>query len=392
MKDKKKYKLALIGAGKMAWNVAKRAKEIGVETHCFAWEQGALAKEYADYFYPISIMEKDKILEECMKLHVDGVLGPSTLSLPTAAYISEKLGLNGNSVEFTARALDKYNNRRSCDGLKYLHNPRYDVVYSLEELKQKFPSFPYILKPTTRGGKLGITVVRQSSDLAEAWRYADENRKPGEGVIAEEFLEGGMECSVECISYHGTHYMIQITRKETTGAPHCVEIGDHQPAPLSESKKELVRNAVTEGLDAIGLKNGASHTEIKIIGDTVYLIEINPRAGGDPIAYPMTELSTGYPYITGMIQVALNTFEPPDVSKFEKHYVGEYDLTEQTRWLKDIFDTCESEPWCYERQNKTGQVINAKTTAEVTNWIIYYDDDGDPIERLMHNKMIEKGV
>ena len=29
----------------------------------FAWEEGAIAKEVSDYFYPISITDKEKILE-----------------------------------------------------------------------------------------------------------------------------------------------------------------------------------------------------------------------------------------------------------------------------------------------------------------------------------------
>lgn len=56
-------------------------------------------------------------------------------------------------------------------------------------------------------------------------------------IIIEGFLEGGKEYSVESLSYHGRHQVIQITEKITSGPPHCVELGHMQPALLSESLK-----------------------------------------------------------------------------------------------------------------------------------------------------------
>ena len=40
-----------------------KAKELGYEVHCFAWRDGAVCEAYADYFYPISIVEKDGDIE-----------------------------------------------------------------------------------------------------------------------------------------------------------------------------------------------------------------------------------------------------------------------------------------------------------------------------------------
>ena len=48
-------KLAIIGASYLQLPLVKKAKEMGIETHCFAWEEGAVCKEYSDFFYPISI-------------------------------------------------------------------------------------------------------------------------------------------------------------------------------------------------------------------------------------------------------------------------------------------------------------------------------------------------
>lgn len=61
-------KLVIIGANDFQNQLILKAKSLGYETHVFAWEDGAVGKDNADYFYPISIIEKDKILEKCKEL------------------------------------------------------------------------------------------------------------------------------------------------------------------------------------------------------------------------------------------------------------------------------------------------------------------------------------
>ena len=51
-------KVAIIGAGPMAKIIAEKARQLGVETYCFAWEQGAVAKDAVDHFVDISIFIK----------------------------------------------------------------------------------------------------------------------------------------------------------------------------------------------------------------------------------------------------------------------------------------------------------------------------------------------
>ena len=54
-----KKKLAIIGASYLQMPIVKKAKEMGIETICFAWEEGAICKDVADQFYPISIIDKE---------------------------------------------------------------------------------------------------------------------------------------------------------------------------------------------------------------------------------------------------------------------------------------------------------------------------------------------
>ena len=56
-----KIKLAILGASYLQQPLVEKARELGVYTICFAWEEGAICKDICDKFYPISIIEKEKI-------------------------------------------------------------------------------------------------------------------------------------------------------------------------------------------------------------------------------------------------------------------------------------------------------------------------------------------
>ena len=57
-------KIAIIGANSFQNPLILKAKEMGFETHVFAWQDGSIGEKTADYFYPISIVEKEEILEK----------------------------------------------------------------------------------------------------------------------------------------------------------------------------------------------------------------------------------------------------------------------------------------------------------------------------------------
>ncbi len=67
-------RLAVIGAGDFQNQLIKKAKARGMETHVFAWKSGDIGEREADYFYPISIIEKDQILEKCREIKPAGIV------------------------------------------------------------------------------------------------------------------------------------------------------------------------------------------------------------------------------------------------------------------------------------------------------------------------------
>ena len=54
-------KLVIIGANSLQNRLILKAKQLGYETHVFAWACGDVGEKSADVFYPISIVEKEEI-------------------------------------------------------------------------------------------------------------------------------------------------------------------------------------------------------------------------------------------------------------------------------------------------------------------------------------------
>ena len=65
-------KIVIIGANEFQNPLILKAKELGYETHVFAWKDGSIGEKTADYFYPISIIEKEEILKKCKQIIKEG--------------------------------------------------------------------------------------------------------------------------------------------------------------------------------------------------------------------------------------------------------------------------------------------------------------------------------
>ena len=308
-------KLAVIGASYLQKPLVLKAREMGFETHVFAWEDGAVCKEVADHFYPVSITEVDEICDICQRIKPQGIVSiGSDLATVTVNRVAEKLGLIGNSLECTEVTTNKFMMRERLKDSS-IPCPKYWLAgKNGSDLDVKPKDFPLIVKPVDRSGSRGVSLVRDESELVEAIQAARE-RSFSAQVIIEQFIEG-RELSVESISWQGRHYILQFTDKETTGAPHYIEKTHHQPAELSVSQKESLVRLTRKSLDCLGVQNGASHSEFKIMeSGEMYLIEVGARMGGDCIGSDLVRLSTGYDFVRGVIEVAVGSFEEPVLSQ-----------------------------------------------------------------------------
>lgn len=304
-------KLAIIGASYLQEPLIQKANSMGLQTHVFAWGVNDVGEKSADYFYPISIIEKDEILAKCREIGIDGICTiASDLAVITVNYVADKLGLVGNSLQSTYLSTNKHA-MRECFYANNDPSPKSYLVQSMNDLLDKDLSYPIIVKPTDRSGSRGITKLASGQGLLAAIDYAKEQGFAKQALV-EEFVEG-IEYSVECISWQGEHTFLALTKKYTTGAPHFIETGHLQPAFVTVDILEQVKKITFHALDSLQIKNSASHTELKITPDgKIMLIEVGARMGGDFIGSNLVEMSTGVDFVKAVIQVALG--QKPDLN------------------------------------------------------------------------------
>ena len=367
-------KLAVIGASYLQLPLVKKAKQMGLEVHCFAWAEGAVCKELADYFYPISIVEKEDILKICQEVGIDGICTiASDVAAPTVAYVASKMNLVGNDYLAAVRANNKYQMREAflkagvpCPKFMMvtpdtLHTP--ELIDGLSEFQ-----YPMITKPSDRSGSLGVSKIMIPAEFYPAVELAMEKSFMHQAMV-EEFIDG-REISVEFISYKGKHYPLQITDKVTTEAPHFVELEHHQPSTLSEEMFATIYDITKVALDALGLTNGASHAEYKITKDgRIAIMEIGGRMGGDFIGSDLVKLSTGYDYVKGVIDVALEEFTEP--VKTNNMCSGVYFLCKETEHLKVLIENWKSNPSFVAGEITNRELREVTCSADRSGYVIY---------------------
>lgn len=335
-----KEKLVIIGANDFQNQLILKAKSIGYETHVFAWKDGSIGEKTADYFYPISIVEKEQILEKCKEIKPAGICSiASDLATITVNYVAENLGLPCNPTSNTLQCTNKYemrkkmksNNIKTPGFIKVSNEPE---TWKVEDMK-----FPVIVKPTDRSGSRGITKVYEKKELEKAVHYATKDSFEKKAII-EEYIEGN-EYSCECISYKGKHHFLAFTKKYTTGAPNFIETGHCEPSDIPEDIQDDIKESIFKALTALNIQNGASHTEFKIDKDGNFgIIEIGARMGGDCIGSDLVQISTGYDFVKMVIDVACG--KEPDFTKTTiptkaviKFIFTQKDLDEMNEFVKN---------------------------------------------------------
>ena len=351
-----KKKIAIIGAGYLQKPLVEKANSLGLETLCFAWIKGAVCKDICSKFYPISIIEKEQICNICITNEVSGVVSiASDVAVPTVAYIASQMGLVGNSVSSAYYATNKGAMRKILSE-SLVNSPDYKLVSEIQNVGELVGnlSYPVIVKPVDRSGSLGVSKVLSPPSLKSTIGEAITLSLSGEAII-EQFIDG-QEVSVEYISWEGKHFFLAITDKVTSKSPYYVELEHHQPSSFSDEIYKKITHLTEASLDALGIEFGASHSEFIVSKDgEVFVTEIGARMGGDFIGSRLVELSTGYDFLKGVIDVSLGNFAEPEIK--QSQFAGIYFLSNETKYLLSYF----------EDKNKFSEILEYELFAEMSS-------------------------
>ncbi|MET7400225.1 ATP-grasp domain-containing protein [Dactylosporangium sp. NPDC005572] len=248
---------------------------------------------------------------------VRGVFTYDETLVVTTAHIAEALGLPGLSVDGVENCRNKHRNRRALTAAG-LPQPRFAYVTTLADAVVVAAEFgyPVVVKPRGCGASIGVVRAADASEIAAAFAVAEGASHTGApayegGVLVEEYLEGP-EISVDGALHRGEYQPFFLARKRIGAPPYFDEIGHTVSVddPLLDDP-EIMR-VLTEAHRAVGVRDGITHTELRLTDRGPAIIEINARLGGDLIPY-IGRLATGID--PAFVAVDLATGVGPDLTR-----------------------------------------------------------------------------
>ena len=380
-------KLAIIGSGELQTPLIMKAKDMGYETYVFSKKNNTVGEKVCTKFYDIDVLDVEKILEKCREIKIDGITTiASDITTKAVVYVAEKMHLKGNTLRTLERATDKYKMRNAFK-LAGLITPTNFLITKIEDVNDiiKKINYPIIAKPVDRAGSAGVIKIDREDDLESSLLYSMRFSLKKQ-IIIEEFIEG-KEYSCECISINGKHSKLVFTEKFTTGDPNFVEIGHIQPAKFEIDEKEI-EEVVFKGLDALDIKNGASHVEFKITpNNEIVIIEIGARMGGDFIGSDLVPLSTGIDYIKLVIDIALDNNTSLPLIEQNNTCAIKFICNKNDYETFKIVERRYSSKIHSKSNNIKINNIKISNSSERYGWIIIKDINNELAEKILNNEI-----
>jgi biotin carboxylase len=211
------------------------------------------------------------------------IVSLTELGLEPAAMAARHLGVTGVDPAVVRATRDKLAMRQILERKAPHLNPAFAAGDDAEAVARLFAAYGRaVAKPVDGVGSTSIALI-EGIDALPAERRTS-------ATLLEQFAEGS-EYSVEALSADGRHTVLGIAEKGTTDG--FIEVSHMMPPPSLDPRRQLlVAGTVEELLDAIGLTDGPSHTEVMVDGDKIVVIETHTRLGGDGIA-DLVRLTTG---------------------------------------------------------------------------------------------------
>lgn len=281
-------KILLLGGSAQQVIAIETAKRLGYYTVLCDFLEDNPGQFVSDKFYLISTTDKDAILKVAQQECVDGILAyASDPAAPTAAYVSEKLGLASNSFESvdTLCNKDKFRSFLQSNGFNSPRSGSYNSIEMAYKDVERF-RFPIIIKPVDSSGSKGVTVLDASGNLGEALEYAFLYSR-SHRVIIEEFIEKKHKYLV------GGDVFVNDGKIVLWGLLNChrdnkvnplVPVGKSYPVALNDVDINNVKKVLQSIVEKLNICSGAMNVELIVDSNgEVWPIDMGPRNGGNMI-------------------------------------------------------------------------------------------------------------
>lgn len=302
-------KLLMLGGASQQIPVIEAARARGVHVITCDYSPENPGHSFANQYFNVSTTDKEGVLDLARRLQVDGVVAyASDPAAPTAAYVSEQLGLPGNpfsSVEILARK-DKFREFLKDHGF---NTPKAKAFDSFEEADRELGSFclPVMVKPVDSSGSKGVVKVDDRSGLREAVEESLQYSRSGIFIVEEFIRKKGYQVSGDGFSVDGKLVFSSYGNElySGNGTRDYVALGEFWPSLLTSEMKQKVDSEIQRAITELGMRTCAYNIEVIIDEcDRVFILELGPRNGGSYIPQ-LIKYATGVDLVEYTISGAL---------------------------------------------------------------------------------------
>lgn len=303
-------KLMLLGGMRYLVPVIETAHKMGVYVITCDYLPDNIAHKYSDEYVNVSILEKEKVLEEARKRKIDGILSfACDPGVVTAAYVAEKMNLPTSGPLESIEILQNKGKFR-----KFLTENNFNVPVAKqytnidEALKEtEMFNWPVIVKPTDSAGSKGVTKVSKKENLKDAIEYALKYSHCNEFII-EDFLEKVNDSSdCDSFSINGELKFVSFSAQkfdEKCENPYTPAAYTF-PATISKKHQEELKNEIQRLLKLLNMKNSIYNIETReCTNGKAYIMECSPRGGGNRLS-EMIRYMTNIDLIDEVVRAAI---------------------------------------------------------------------------------------
>ncbi|WP_052863990.1 ATP-grasp domain-containing protein [Streptomyces niger] len=223
------------------------------------------------------------------ELGVDWVLSSGESGVELADRLAAELGTPGNGMSRPTSRRNKYD---MVLALRDAGVPHAATIVSSDadeivEWAEETAGYPVVLKPVASSATDNVVACSSAEQVRavheKIMNSNDRHDKPNTVVLAQEFLDGD-EYFVNTVSRDGEHHTVEIWRYYKTRLPGGNIIYDYnEPLAPDDPDAKALESYTHQVLDALEVRNWASHTEIMMTARGPVLVECAARFGGGQV-------------------------------------------------------------------------------------------------------------
>lgn len=301
-----KKKIMFLGAAFSQVPAIKYAKERGyyvVTTDYLPDNPGHI---FADEYYNVSTVDKEGILDLSIKLNINAICAyASDPAAPTAAFVSERMGLVGGTSKAVEILSIKHLFR---DFLKSngFNTPWYFTAMCWEELKAQYPGGKAILKPVDSSGSKGVFIVNSRDDIQLNFEICKGFSRSGIVILEQYIQRKGPQIHGEGFLQNGRVVFMLLGDQTFSDVNNLIPYSTIVPSIVHQDIMLKIHDLVESVMQKIGFITGGINVEvIRDINDDLYVLEIGARNGGNFMPQLMKH-ATGFDLVMANVESLMN--------------------------------------------------------------------------------------